>query len=105
VERRSVKVKLEQPIEANGTEIAELTIIKPAGREFEAMDRGKGEVQRTNHLLAACAKVPYSTILNLSPEDYEAAMGALGGLGFPEASQPSSESSEEFLETGPTRSE
>jgi len=93
VERRSTKVTLEQPVEANGETISELTIFEPAARECEAMDRGKGEIQKANHLLAACARVPYSTILLLSARDYQSAMEALGELGFsqPEASPEPSE--------------
>jgi len=94
MERKSVKVALEQPVEAHGVEVSELTIQEPSAREFEAMDRGKGEIQKTNYLLAACSKVPYSTILNLSAHDYQAALAALGELGFQEASPPSDESSE-----------
>src|SRR3990167_8913548 len=105
MERRSVKVTLEQPVDAHGVEVSELTIYEPAARECEAMDRGKGEVQKANHLLAACAKIPYSTVLSLGSRDYQAAMGGLGELGFQEGSPSLSESSEESIETGPTLSE
>lgn len=94
MERKSTELVLEQPVEAHGGTISKLTISEPSAREFEAMDRGKGEIQKTNHLLAACAKVPYSTILNLSARDYQAALGALGELGFTQASETSSDSEE-----------
>ena len=94
MERRSIKVSLASPIRAHDEDVTELVIQEPRALEFEAMDRGKGELQKVNHLLAACAKVPYSSILTLCSRDYQAAMEALGKLGFQEASPLPSESSE-----------
>ncbi len=105
MERDSRRVTLSHPVEAHGETLTELVIQEPTARDFESMDRGKGQIQQVHHLLASCAKVPYSTILSLRVRDYQAAMGALAELGFQEAAEPLTESSDEFPETGLTPSE
>ena len=88
MERRSIKVLLSEPIRAHDADVAELVVYEPRALDFEAMDRGKGEFQKKNHLLAACCKVPYSSIVTLCMRDYHAAMEALAALDFMEAPQP-----------------
>lgn len=91
MERQSKKITLVEPVEAHGQQVHELEIHEPAAREFEAMDRGSGRIQQAHHLLAACARIPYSSILSLCAKDYQAAMEALGELGFSQAPEPQSE--------------
>ena len=105
-EEKSITIQLMEVLEAHGRELTELVVHAPRARDFEHMDAGgTGEIKRTNHLLASCAKIPYSSVLQLGSRDYQAALEALASLGFTASPTPSEESDEESPATGSGRSE
>lgn len=103
---KTIEVTLGDPIQAHGEQITTLVIHKPKPKDFEAMDEGKGETAKANRLLASCARIPYSSVLTMELEDYEACMDALGGLaGFLEPLGSLEESSSPSPETGTSSSD
>jgi hypothetical protein len=94
VERRSKTIRLTTPIQAHGAEVSELTIYEPQAGDLEAFDQAKGDIQRQNHLLAVCARIPYSSVRTLSMVDWRSAMEALADSGFQELLQQDIESSD-----------
>ena len=100
----TIEVELDTPIQAHGETVTKLILHEPAVDEFEAMDRGTGELNKAHHLIAACAKIPYSSLRMLSGSDYRRVMDAFIASGFTVGGSSPSESGEESPRTGPTPS-
>lgn len=76
-------VCLRRKYEAHGEQIDQIRIVEPTGKMMEAVDRAAGEQTKGfNHLLAATASVPYSTICKLKAADWRVCGEALAALGF-----------------------
>jgi hypothetical protein len=105
MDREKRIVQLSSPIQAHGKDITELTILEHTGRELEAMDRGVGPIQKFNHLIAACANIPYPSVLQLRGADWNACVGAMEEMGFQLPTGGPSESSPGSQETGGIPSE
>jgi hypothetical protein len=80
LEKRTVQ--LSRPIPAHDQIHHVLVIHEPTAKELQALERGKGEIARVNHLLAECARIPYSSVLLLRARDWQACMEALAEMGF-----------------------
>jgi hypothetical protein len=76
------RVPLSRAIQAHDQKVSELVIYEPTAKELQALERGKGEIARVNHLLAECARIPYSSVLLLRARDWQACMEALAEMGF-----------------------
>lgn len=90
MDRDQKTVTLRHPIEVDGAERSEIAIREPCPKDLEAMDRGKGEVQKANLLLAACAGIPVTSVHKMRMVDYQACMEALESLGFTKDSEEAS---------------
>jgi|GEM_PF-1673335 len=65
-------IKLEEPVEAHGEEIKQLTIRKPKGKDLMSLPltiEGTALTLPTRELASALAEVPPSTIDDLCAED------------------------------------
>lgn len=68
---KPIIIDLEHPIEANGEQLAKLTIgRRPTVADLKAMDGQKGEVAKTSALLAKLAGVPPSSIDQMDAGDF-----------------------------------
>lgn len=66
-------LKLSKPVTVDGHEYKELEIVEPSTIQLESMDRGKGQIAKTKHLIAACAGVPPEVVEALRARDFMAA--------------------------------
>lgn len=70
--RERVKVKLLKPIKVNGESVDELIMISDLTLgDLEAADRGKGEVNKMNHLISKAAKLPIEVIQKIHIKDFD----------------------------------
>ena len=103
----SKTIKLSQPITAHGEMLTQLVLREPTAKDIEATDKAAidAPTKKANHLLAAVAGIPYSSVLLLRLRDWNACMEALAEMGFFEEPSPPSESDAESHQTGLTESE
>ena len=72
------RIKLKHPIQADGREVAELTLRRPKVRDIERMDKVDGQVAKAVTLIADLAELAPDQVRELDAEDFSAVAEALG---------------------------
>jgi precorrin isomerase len=83
VARPTKTIKLEVPIPVDGNMVSEVIARKGGPREMAAADTKNGAHKAALAYIAACCDIPYSSILNMDPDDFERVVEAVNELAGP----------------------
>ncbi len=79
---RIATVHLSKPLQVVDAMVTTITLHEPTAKDFESMDQGAGDIEQTNRLIAAVARIPYANICTMRGRDWMKVGEALSEMGF-----------------------